>query len=161
MAIICCSYSVASAEEKLEDKSTSVINNEFYNLHKNQKIQSMGEAEFTANSLMLWNSYKEALKKEEEEKKEKEANIDFAGFNWGIGLALTSIANESINEAKAVNGKVRVTKSHEKNIGLMFETHHFITPWKEHDNIGIGPFAAIGVKDTSNINASTPTSNLD
>lgn len=75
------------------------------------------------------------------------AYMKFIGINWGLGLAFTDIGGSSyIEEAKLVDGLVRVEKSFNSSASLMFETHYFI---KESffggtdKSYGHGPFAAL------------------
>lgn len=103
------------------------------------------------------NKYKKLIELEADKKvidkaeeKEKASVKEFAGFNWGVGLAYTYInKGPSIDEAEMVDGKVRIKKEHNRAAALMLETHYFVNLGKFQDSeIGLGPFAAIRVIDT-------------
>lgn len=79
-----------------------------------------------------------------EQKKEKDRK--FAGMNFGAGLSLTIDLGKHnrVDEAKIVNGVVRVTKESNDVPRLLLETHYFFKvkrcndyPW------GYGPFIAL------------------
>lgn len=114
--------------------------------------------------------YLDALSTVEKNEKDKikneiklETEKKFYGFNWGLGLAFTYLANNmSIDDAKLVDGVVRVSKEHKRTEAVMFETHYlarindsYIAKLFTGTTIGLGPFAAIRVTDSEgkNVNA--------
>lgn len=83
-----------------------------------------------------------AGKKEEQEK--------FAGFRFGVGIALTALSEENIKEVNIdENGIINVSKAAKQGGSLMLEAHEFIweTSWGETGTVGIGPFLAITITD--------------
>lgn len=109
---------------------------------------------FVLKSTELMNLQAEAKAKvkaeEEKAKKEEQTAKEFAGFNWGLGLAYTYIKDgPSIDEAKLIDGRVRILKEHKRSAALMFESHYFIDLGKHFGTItGVGPYAAIRLLDT-------------
>jgi len=77
---------------------------------------------------------------------------DWAGINWGIGISLTHDlgSNDRVDEARVVNGIVRVEDDNNEIPRIMLETHWYFTPDNDFplglakkDHWGVGPFLAI------------------
>lgn len=91
---------------------------------------------------------KESLKSSELKEKEKAANKQFFGLNYGVGLALTSVSGTFVKEAKVIDGVVRVTEELGSEAIAMLETHYFLkTHATPNMDFGHGPFAAITAID--------------
>jgi len=78
---------------------------------------------------------------------------EFAGINFGVGLALTFKHGENrVESASVQNGIVRVDKESNRTPKVMFETHYFFQPRHPNKealtNWGIGPFVAIQPGDS-------------
>lgn len=77
--------------------------------------------------------------------------LNFAGFNWSLGVALTHLTGKkAVEEAQVVGGVVRVTKDYSEAVALMFETHYFFKMRTDsrQQTTGNGPFVAIRLADT-------------
>lgn len=105
---------------------------------------------FVLKSIELTNLQAKVQAEKEKVEKEKQTEKEFAGFNWGLGLAYTYIKDgPSIDEAKLIDGRVRILKEHKRSAALMFESHYFLNIGKYFDTItGVGPYAAIRLLDT-------------
>lgn len=74
----------------------------------------------------------------------QEAENQFAGMQFGVGLSLTIDLgqHDRINEAGLdENGIVRITSENNDVPRIMLESHYFFTP--KGDDFGIGPFVAL------------------
>jgi len=104
----------------------------------------------------------EAVKTDSDKKTENDSKKgfqEFAGINFGVGLALTFKHGENrVESASVQNGIVRVDKESNRTPKVMFETHYFFQPkWldnilkekpEDRTNWGIGPFVAIQPGDS-------------
>ena len=92
----------------------------------------------------------EKIRMAESSAKQAENAKEFAGFRFGIGIALTSLKETQIDDITINQGMVSVNKSGKNRGSLMLETHKFVDTgtWKD-DGIpyGHGPFLAISVTD--------------
>ncbi len=68
----------------------------------------------------------------------------FAGINFGVGLALSfKYGEDRVDDASVEAGVVRVNKEHNRQAKIMLETHYFF-PFKIADHtIGLGPFLGV------------------
>ena len=112
-----------------------------------KRVHALGAEENViddATKIKLFDEYKAKVDNEV-----NEAQRSFAGLNWGVGLAFTSIAGKSIEKADVVDGKVRILEEHGKFASLMLESHYFFRPNKSFmgTDIGFGPFAAVQLAD--------------
>ena len=74
--------------------------------------------------------------------KEKAADANFIGFNWGLGIGYGfGQGPERITEAEVVNGIVRVKEDKTDGIRAVLEAHHFFDG--RRGRFGWGPFASV------------------
>lgn len=101
---------------------------------------AVGASATNANDAANAASIKERLKAA------KDTKEDFLGLNWALGLAFTSIEEDSIEDAVIENGIVRVKETAQRTESLMFETH-YTTGFDNDDTVADGPFVAIELTD--------------
>lgn len=84
------------------------------------------------------------------EEQTKQAQQNFGGLEFGVGISFTLDIGTSdrVNEAELVNGIVRVTDEDNGRARIMLESHYFFTPNASlfgvaHKNWGMGPFVAL------------------
>lgn len=97
-----------------------------------------------------------------EKQAEAQAQRQFAGINFGVGLSLTvdTGSHDRVKDAEIVDGIVRVTTDENVKARVMLETHYFFTPdnflWirtnrkienknkvADKKTFGVGPFIAL------------------
>lgn len=121
---------------------------------KNRILLQSFASEILPKSFASENTTQLAFNKLEENKaedRELKDELAFVGFNWGVGLAFTSLSGQkAVKDATMIGGVVRVTEDYSHSAGLMVETHYFfekrMTSAKQE--LGIGPFVALRVADT-------------
>jgi hypothetical protein len=88
--------------------------------------------------------------------REAEAQGQFLGLNWGIGLGVSQLFDDAIEEAAVVDGVVRVTKESQLQPRVLLEFHRFFfsreggkDPGTNNQAIktGHGPFVAVAATD--------------
>ena len=87
---------------------------------------------------------------------EAEAQGQFLGLNWGIGLGASQLFDDAIEDAAVVDGVVRVTKESQLQARVVLEFHRFFfsqeggrNPGTNNQAIktGHGPFVAVAATD--------------
>lgn len=68
----------------------------------------------------------------------------FAGLNWGAGIAFLTYEDKYIEDVSIDNGIIRINNEASNNAVAMLESHYFFTPGKEKE-FGHGPFVSIGI----------------
>jgi hypothetical protein len=76
-------------------------------------------------------------------REDAEADEDFLGLKWGVGLGL-SLGDDFVEEAKLVDGVVRVTKDNSDQARVVFEYHKLFwcNDQGKSAERGCGPFVA-------------------
>ena len=94
-------------------------------------------------------------KRKQREMELEEANREFLGLNWGLGIAYTQITKPAIKKAQLVSNKVRITEDHKRAVALILETHYFFQT-KSDLGIGLssvqwgyGPFLGLRLTDSN------------
>lgn len=152
-----------SAVKDLEclDKNIRKIKSELSMLYQpdyaSTFLESMGTKTPAVTLPQLIMRLQDELEKETAKKEDTVKEQKFAGFNWGVALAFTHLGGEkAIKEAKVIGGVVRVTDDYSSSTALMFETHYYFAQRLSknvHQVLGFGPFVAIRVADSENVNS--------
>ena len=108
-----------------------------------------------ADSFQACEIYNNAVAREIQLNEDKAKTKEFAGFNFGIGIAPTFMSNEIIEDVVIdESGVIRVKKAAKSNVKLMLETHKFIRTFTcghwycgKESEMGWGPFMSISLTD--------------